>query len=161
MLLSLASTRMLWTTFILTLMMTFAFQYLAGVWALSFIDAMSDPEVVRAEILAMSAEQRTAHAWITATLDVAYPLTYGALFAGSAQCFFPKWGARIGAAMAVLVAVDLLEGVVQVLALTGVTDWLDAKQILTPAKTGLFLAGFAIMVAGWVVWLIRRIRANP
>ena len=55
---------------------------------------------------------------------------------------------------------DLLEGVVQVLALTDVTDWVDAKAILTPLKTILFLLGLVTTIIGWVIWLVGRLRGS-
>ncbi len=156
----LATTTTLWTTFVLTILMTFAFQYLAGVWSLAFLDGMSDPGTVRQAIAAMSAEQRVAHAWITGTLDVAYPLTYAALFAGSAHRFFPAWGGRVAPVFAALIVIDLVEGLVQILALTTAVDWVGAKALLTPVKTWLFLGGALLTIIGWLAWLIRRLRKS-
>ena len=95
---------------------------------------------------------------ITATLDVAYPLVYGAVFAGSGYKFYGKWGWLVAAPVFVLVPTDLIEGVVQVLALVTDIDWVDAKAILTPLKFGLVLVGLATTVLGWVIWLVGRIR---
>lgn len=153
---ALSQPRTLWLTFIAVLIITAAFPMAADIWNLSFLDAMSDPDEVRATIASMSSDQRVAHAWITATLDVLYPLAYGALFVGSAYAFYGRFGWLIALPFFVLVPVDLLEGVVQVLALNGVADWVDAKAVLTPLKTGLFLFGVLITVVGWVIWLFRR-----
>ena len=160
MLTRLATPTTLWTTFVLTILMTFAFQYLGAVWSLAFLDGMSDPGTVRQAIADMSAEQRVAHAWITGTLDVAYPLTYAALFAGSVYCFFPAWGARVAPVFGALIVIDLVEGLVQILALTTAVDWIGAKALLTPVKTWLFLGGALLTVAGWLAWLIRRLRRS-
>ena len=155
----LATTSALWIAFIATLLITAAFPMAANTWDLTFIDALSDPAEVRAVIAAMSPAQLAAHAWLTATLDVAYPLAYGALFAGSAICFYPNWGQRLAWVFVALVATDLLEGVVQVLALTDVVDLIGAKAVLTPLKTVLFLVGLVTTVVGWIIWLVARVRS--
>lgn len=155
---TLASTGSLWTAFLLTILVTASFPPVADAWKLTLLDAMSDPEQVRATIAALSAEQRTAHAWITGTLDVLYPLVYGALFIGSAYAFYGSYGRLVALPYYVLVATDLLEGIVQILALNGVADWVDAKAVLTPLKTGLFLLGVLTTVIGWISWLWKRIR---
>ena len=156
----LAETRSLWIAFVSTILITIAFPVTASIWGLSFIDALSDPVEVRQAIAAMTSDQRIVHAWITATLDVAYPLAYGALFAGSAYAFYERVGRFIAIPLLVVVPVDLLEGVVQVLALTDSLDWIDAKAVLTPLKTALFLLGLVTMVGGWVIWLAGRIRGG-
>ncbi|MEM7099259.1 MAG: hypothetical protein AAF541_13435 [Pseudomonadota bacterium] len=154
----LAQTPTLWVAFIITVLITAAFPVASSMWGISFIDAISEPGEVRQAVAALTPDQKVIHAWITATLDVAYPLAYGALFAGSAYRFFPKIGKALALTILVVVPADLLEGVVQVLALTDTVDLLAAKAVLTPLKTLLFLLGFAATVIGWVTWLIGRVR---
>ncbi|MEQ8693605.1 MAG: hypothetical protein RIC89_22565 [Pseudomonadales bacterium] len=154
---AMANRKGLWLLFAATLLITSLFPYLAQLYSLSFIDALSDPEATRQYIAGLTADQRSAHAWITATVDVAYPLAYGSFFAASARCFFPS---RFYLALPglIVIPVDCLEGLVQVLALTDVVDWLAAKAVLTPLKFGLFYAGFAIAFIGWLTWIYRKIR---
>ena len=152
---SLSQTRNLWIAFGATILITLSFPLVGSIWAISFVDALSDPGAVRAAIAAFSAEQRVVHVWVTATLDVAYPLAYGALFIGAAYRFFPKAGRWLAMAFIVLVAVDVLEGIVQVLALTDTADLVDGKAILTPLKTLLFLFGVVTTIGGWVMWIVR------
>ncbi len=152
--------RNLWISFVATILLTIAFQVAVSIWDLQLLDAISDPSEVRQAISSMSSDQHLVHAWITATLDVAYPITYGALFIGSGYKFYGKFGWLIACPVFVLVPVDLLEGVVQVFALTDVADWIDAKAYLTPLKTVLFLIGILTTVIGWVIWLVRRIRSQ-
>lgn len=154
----LANRRSLWIAFVSTILITIAFPVAASIWGISFIDAMSDPAAVRRAITDMTPDQRVVHAWVTATLDVAYPLAYGALFIGSAYAFYERFGRYIALLLLAVVPTDLLEGVVQVLALTDTADFVDAKAILTPLKTGLFLLGLVTTVSGWVIWTVRRIR---
>lgn len=156
----LADRRSLWIAFISTILMTIAFQVTASIWGITFIDAMSDPAVVRQAISDMTPDQRVVHAWITATLDVAYPLAYGALFVGSAYAFYERLGRYIAIPLLVVVPTDLLEGVVQVLALTNSADLIDAKAVLTPLKTALFLLGIVTTVFGWMIWVVGRLRGS-
>ncbi len=153
---SLAETRNLWLAFGATILITLSFPVVGSIWAMSFIDPISDPGAVRDAIAALSAEQRVVHVWVTATLDVAYPLAYGALFIGAAYRFYPTFGRFLGWAFIGLVAVDLLEGIVQVLALTDTADLVAGKAFLTPMKRALFLIGVVTTLLGWVIWIIRR-----
>ena len=125
---------------------------------MTFVDSISDPDEVRAAIAAFTSEQKVAHAWITATVDVLYPLVYGLLFAGVALRFFPAAGIWIALPGLLAIPVDLIEGVVQVLALLDVQDFVDAKAVLTPTKSFLFIAGFLISLAGWAKWLYLKVR---
>ncbi len=153
----LTSTPTLWGLLVATLLLTLTFMLLSNALAITFVDAMSDPEQVRQSISALTTDQKHAHAWITATVDVAYPLAYGGLFAGAALKFYPQLGGFLALPSLIVIPVDLLEGVVQILALADITDWLQLKAILTPAKTTLFLAGLAIAAVGGVRALIRRL----
>ena len=154
----LAETTTLWITFVCTILLTISFQLASSHWGISFIDAISDPEAVRQAIASLTADQRIVHVWITATLDVAYPLAYGAFFVGSALAFYDRVGWYIAMAVLVVIPTDLIEGVVQVLALLDIADLVDAKAVLTPLKTVLFLFGLAATVVGWILWLIKRVR---
>lgn len=152
----LASPRFLWLAFAATLMLSVAFPWLSGMWDLTLLDSISSPAEARELLAGMTATQKAAHAWITATADVAYPLAYASFFAGSALCFFPNWGARIAAIELSSIPVDLLEGLVQVLALTGTADALSSKAFLTPLKMVLFIGGMLFTLAAYVTWWRRR-----
>ena len=156
----LTKTSTLWGLFAATLLITVAFALLRDYLGISFIDGIASPELTREAISSFTAEQRTQHAWITATLDVAYPLAYGLFFAGSAMCFFPRQARWLALPGLLAIPIDLLEGVIQVLALVEIVDWLALKAVLTPLKMYLFLAGLAITVAGWGRWLWQRIRGR-
>ena len=150
----------LWLLLIATLLMAMTFPYVAAQWDLTLLDAVSSPAEVRQIIGEMSSQQRSAHAWITATLDVAFPLAYGGLFAGVALSIFKKYGRYLAIPGIVVIPVDLLEGVVQVLALTGAADLVDTKAFLTPLKSTLLLAGIAITFAAWLTWLVSTIKGR-
>ena len=145
-------TSTLWLLFVLTLLMTISFSILSNWLGISFVDGIADPEQVRQAIQNMTADQQRAHAWITATLDVAYPFAYGLLFAGASSKFFPRKGKYIAPFALFAVPVDLLEGVIQILALTGSADFLNAKAVVTPVKTVCFLYGLVATLAGAVLF---------
>ena len=106
----------------------------------------------------MSETQRVVHAWMTATLDVAYPLTYGPLFAGLAlQRFKPAFAIPAVA----VIPTDLAEGYVQVTALLGDDSLLWMKAYLTPLKLALFIAAMGIAIAALVVWFRNRKTSPP
>ncbi len=97
--------------------------------------------------------QRDVHAHATLLYDGLYPLAYGAFFAGLAV--------RLGGARARWIALvmlggmvaDYAENIVQLLALSGRADWLDAKTVLTPVKFA--LTGTAVLAT-----LVLAIRAG-
>jgi len=153
----LTDTRTLWWLFIATVLITASFPIASQYYDLTLVDGISSPDVTRQVIAEFSEGQRTAHAWITATLDVAYPLAYGLLFAGVSLRFFPVLGRYLAVAPLVCIPVDLFEGLVQVLALIGATDWLALKAVVTPLKTLLFLCGLATTLAGWLKWAYAKV----
>ncbi|HIE86273.1 MAG: hypothetical protein ABGY43_19130 [bacterium] len=154
----LSEPKMLWSSFAVTLLLTIAFQVIVRQLDLVLLDAIANPNEVRSAIAGMSEYHRSFHAWMTVTLDVAYPLAYGSLFVGSAYRFFPSWGRLLSVPAIACVGIDLIEGIVQVLALVGNVDLIDLKAILTPLKLTLFGSGFLITITGWTRWSIRRVR---
>lgn len=149
--------RTLWILFGLVIAQTIGFGIIMHIWEFALVDEMSDPDAIRAHIGAMTDLQRTVHAWTTATLDVAYPLTYGPLFAGltlrafDARFALPAW---------LVIPTDLSEGVVQVLAMSGNLDPLWLKAWLTPAKLVLFLLAMLIAIAALIVDIRRRRKSS-
>jgi hypothetical protein len=155
----LIKTNTLWILFVSTLLLFFAFRIVASHWGFTFIDSISSPEELRALIDGMSAEQKISHAWATCTLDVAFPISAGLLFAGVALCFYPKYGIYLAMPGLLAIPTDLFEGVIQVLALTDTADLLDLKAIVTPLKAGLLLTGLLIAIVAWASWLYSKFRA--
>ena len=150
----LTKTSTLWWLFGLFILETIGFGVIMLIWQFEVIDEFSDPELIRAHIAAMSETQRQVHVWTTATLDVAYPLTYGPLFIGLAMRFLKPVFAL--PCIAVILA-DLMEGVVQVQLLTGNMDLLWTKAWLTPTKLLLFYVCLATAVAALIVaWRRKR-----
>ncbi len=149
----LTRTRTLWILFAVFVVETLAFGIVMAVWDFTIIDEMYDPDKIREHIAAMSEVQRHAHAWMTATLDVAYPLTYGALFTGMAlRAFKPVFAFP---ALAVI-PTDLTEGFIQVQAMLGNESLIWLKAYVTPAKLVLFTVAIIIALAS----LVTQIRAR-
>ena len=140
--------RALLVALLATLVLTALFPVIAAHFGLTLLDAVADPTEARALVEGLTSEQRQAHAWITGTLDVAYPLAYGALFLGATLRFFPRKGALLAIPILIGVPADFLEGLVQILALTGQVDWLAAKAVLTPVKGGAFVYGAVMALLG-------------
>ncbi|NBQ12705.1 MAG: hypothetical protein EBU29_11845 [Gammaproteobacteria bacterium] len=140
--------RVLLLSLVATVVLTALFPVVAGQFGLTLLDAIADPTEARALIEGLTGEQQEAHAWITGTLDVAYPLAYGTLFLGATLRFFPRRGTLLAIPVLIGVPADLLEGLVQILALTGQADGLAAKAVLTPVKGGAFVYGAVMALLG-------------
>jgi hypothetical protein len=155
----LTKTTTLWLLFISTLILFFGFRIVSSVWGFNFIDSVSSPEELRNILAGMSDAQKISHAWATCTLDVAFPISAGLLFAAVALRFFPKYGIYLALPGLLAIPTDLFEGVIQVLALTDTKDLLDLKAIVTPTKAVLLLTGLAISVIAWASWLFSKFRS--
>jgi hypothetical protein len=157
---TLTKTNTLWVLFVTTLLLFFTFRIVASYWGFSFIDSISSPEELRNLIAGMSAEQKISHAWATSTLDVAFPISAGLLFAGVALCFFPKYGIYLALPGFLAIPTDLFEGVIQILALTDTADLLGLKAVVTPLKACFLLSGLAIAIIAWLSWLYSKLRSQ-
>ena len=154
----LSKTKTLWITFILTLVLTACFGLVMHIWQFGIIDEMFVADDIRAHILAMSQTQRTVHAWMTGSLDVAYPFAYGGFFIGIAIRYFGKYGIYLVVPSLLCIIADLSEGVAQIMLLTGHEAWMGVKLIATPIKLSLFIMGALIALAGLVLALKQKLR---
>lgn len=140
--------------FVVSILMIVAIFWVAGLFEVTLLDEVSSPGQVRDMISAMSDTQRLVHGLITSTLDVIFPLAYGALFIGGALRYYPKIGKYIVVVVLISVICDLIEGVVQVLALAGAVDLVSIKSVVTPVKTYTFLLGGLALIIGLVKALV-------
>ena len=150
----LAEKRVLTATFVSTLVLTALFGIVMAVWDFQLIDEMYRASEIEAHVLAMSPTQRTVHIWMTATLDVLYPLVYGGFFIGAARRFYDhRW---LVLPSLLVIPTDLAEGVVQVFLLSGHMEALPLKEILTPLKFAFYFPALAIALLGIARSAIRR-----
>lgn len=150
----LATKRVLTTTFVSTLVMTALFGLIMLIWDFKLIDEMYRADEIEAHVRAMSSTQRTVHAWMTGTLDVLYPLTYGGFFIGAALRFFDRRWLVIPSVL--VIPTDLAEGATQLLILNGNMEALPFKEIFTPLKLVFYFSALAIACLGLVRAAIRR-----
>ena len=142
----LTQARTLWLLFALLIVELVVFIAISMNGGFPILDAMSDPSKIECHIKAMTDANLHDHILMTATLDVALPLTYGALFAGLAlKVLRPLFA--LPSVMAI--PVDLTEGVVQIMTLKGRTDVLWLKAYVTPLKFA--LSGLAAVIAIYAV----------
>ncbi len=97
----------------------------------------------RALLARLSPWQRDIHAHATLIYDGLYPLAYGAFFAGLAMRLGGPQARWVALVMLAGMLSDYAENIIQLLALSGRVDWLDAKTVLTPLKFA--LTGLAIL----------------
>lgn len=156
----LTRTPVLWGLFIAQFVMGFSFYLIMQAYDFQLIDKMSVPGEISAHIAAMSETQRRIHIWVTATLDVAYPITYGSFFAAMAWRFLGRAGTFLALPGLIVILIDLSEGVVQIMALGGNESLLWLKAFLTPAKFGLFMIAAMIALGALCVAIWRLVRTR-
>ena len=130
------------------------------IWQFGIIDEMYSASKIRDHIDAMSPVQRKVHAWMTGTLDVAYPFVYGALFVGIALKAFKRFGAVLAVPAILVIPVDLIEGAAQVSLLNGGDSLMTLKTIATPLKLGLYFLAMFIALIGLGVIGVRWLRTR-
>jgi len=154
------SKRGLWAAFFIFVALNAGFLIVMKSYGFSIIDEMWRPDQILSHIADMSPEQRRAHAWMTSTLDVAYPLTYAALFGGLTIKAFPH-KAWLALPILICVLVDLVEGVSQVMLLNGHESWVGLKSVVTPVKLILFITGVVTAIAAlWVLYKSRNLKPD-
>lgn len=108
-------------------------------------------------INSMTADQKSAHFWITVIADTAYPIAYGGFMIGAIWRFggrIRKWFVLPALAAPI---VDLMENTMQAIALAGTETVLQTKTYLTPLKFSLAFSALAIVLICLVVGLIGRV----
>lgn len=113
----------------------------------TLLDTLHSPEAARDLIADLAPAQNRAHLWTTLLLDTAYPLAYGAFFAG---LIWRLGGRRASLLPVAAMMADLFENALQAAALAGWTAPLGAKMVLTPLKFGL-LAVSLLVIMGLLV----------
>ncbi len=142
----LSRTRSIWVSFTITLILTLGFGLAMHVWQFLLIDEMYDADRISIHIDGMTATQKTVHIWLTSTLDVAYPFAYASFFIGLTIRVFPKYSAWLVIPSVLVVPVDLTEGFSQIMLLSGHSEMMQLKVLMTPLKLALFICGLIVAI---------------
>ncbi|MEM6302159.1 MAG: hypothetical protein AAF749_10505 [Pseudomonadota bacterium] len=146
------------TLFFAMLAIGFSFSIVTPAVGGVLLDTLVTGAETIAQVNEMNAEQKRIHLLATLLIDSVYPLAYGGLllgliwrFAGSRRswCIVPP--------MAVMV-VDFGENLVQVFALTGNTALVSLKDLLTPAKFGLFARAVVLVLVSLLLAAVAKLR---
>ena len=121
------------------------------------LDQISATDHVRTLIDEMTRSERNAHFRMTATLDMAFPFIYGALYCGVALRFLGRAGPVAVVIVVGVVALDLLENTAQLLALGGRDFLLPLKSLATPIKNVLSIVILGVTILTFLTLGIRRI----
>ncbi|KCZ91091.1 MULTISPECIES: hypothetical protein [Hyphomonas] len=151
-------TPVIWTLFVLMIVIGAGFGVFSKAVGGTFLDMTASAVQAREILAGMTAEQRDVHFWVTVLLDTAYPLAYGGFLAGMALRFFGSFGKAAAVPAFATIIVDLTENTVQALALKGSADVLDAKEWLTPLKFGLFFLAAAIALVALIIAIVNLFR---
>ena len=151
-------TPVIWTLFVLMIVIGAGFGVFSKAVGGTFLDMTASAVQAREILAGMTAEQRDVHFWVTVLLDTAYPLAYGGFLAGMALRFFGSFGKAAAVPAFATIIVDLTENTVQALALKGSADVLDAKEWLTPLKFGLFFLAAAIAFVALIIAIVNLFR---
>jgi len=153
-------TNTLWLLFGIIIASLIVFVAVTAYWDFMLIDEISSPTELRALLVEMSAEQRLVHAVLTSTLDVIFPLALGGFLAGIAFRCFENVGKYLAILPIAAIPVDIIEGVIQVLALIEIYDALQFKAVITPTKIILFSLGIIVAIIAGAKCLIYKFRFN-
>ncbi len=157
----LARTGTLWLLLLATVALAAGFILWTPQVGGTILDSVAPANAVHALLERMSPAQKHAHFLMTLLLDMLYPLAYGGLFAGLALRFGGGVGGWLALPALVVIPVDMLENIIQMLALTGNESLLPVKAILTPAKFTLFALAGVIALATGLAALAGAIRRRP
>lgn len=133
-----------------------------GIWIQTYrlptiLDEISDPEQIRSVVAAMTPAQISAHWWMTLLLDYAYPLAYGAFFAGIALRYFGPAGIWLAIPALITIPADMIENTIQLMILSGDETLITLKTIITPIKLVAFIVAALIALVGLGLAAYRRL----
>ena len=145
------------TSFVVMNIVGFGFVYVQNAVGGELLDMIWNADDAKTRLLEMSADQKSTHLWATLILDSIYPLAYGSFFIGltARLAGMKKLWLIIPAISSVFF--DFLENVVQIIGLSGHSDFLAIKNVVTPLKFTSVLVAMAIAITLLVFTLIRKI----
>jgi hypothetical protein len=155
--------RVLWALILIAVPLLLLSKWSVSHWGLVLLDGISDASAARTLLGNMTPEQIRGHIWFTTTIDLILPIAAAGLFASATLHSFVKYGRYLAIVPVLALPLDLTEGVIQVLALTGSADLLALKAYTTPVKSTCYAIGLMLSLAGLFWNLIVRVRrrASP
>lgn len=154
----LSRTPVLIASFLATVLVMLSFGPVREAAGKPLLDFLMSGAAANDRLAAMTYEAKTAHFWGTVLNDTAYPLTYGALFAGLAFRFgAPKLIYGLPALSGVLL--DLAENAIQALALSDTANLLILKTVLTPLKFAMVAAAAGLALVLMLRALLQKVKA--
>lgn len=156
----LAQTKVILICFVLMMIIGAGFSFAPRLVGGELLDMQMNAADAAARLAEMNGGQKSNHIWLTLILDSLYPLAYGGFFAGIAARFSGSWRKFTALPALATIIVDFTENFVQVLALSGSTNLLGIKDIITPVKFGGFilaaLIALLLLVIALVKWIQRK-----
>ena len=146
----------IWATGLCFVALTIAFAVWIRAYDLTILDRLAKSDDVRAVLASMSERQRSAHWWMTLSLDFVYPLAYGGFFAGLALRAFGRVGPALAVPAFICIVADIAENLIQLHLLQGGEAFLGTKAILTPIKFTSFYLAATLALVGLVTLALRR-----
>ncbi|MCW8194834.1 hypothetical protein F6455_08545 [Proteobacteria bacterium 005FR1] len=138
----------LWLLFSASVVILLAIRYAAASWGLELLDEIYRPDQVREALREMSQEQKLAHVWISASLDLIFPLVLGGLLGGLTIKLLPSCVRYLLIPVATAVLVDLWENTLQIVVLLELKNVVEAKAIATAVKMAAYLVALTIVMLG-------------
>lgn len=152
-----------WVLFVLFAAMMaigFSFSYVQIATGGALLDTLFTSAEASTRLAEMSAEQKRAHLSATLLNDTAYPLATAGFFVGMIWRFAGGLKRWFTLAPIALLIIDMTENLSQTFALMGNESFLGLKDVLTPAKFGMFALASALVLVSVVLAIIHRIRAD-
>ncbi len=115
----------------------------------SLLDTQMNAQTAFAVLQNMSDLQKHYHIIATSTLDMIYPIVYGGLLAGIVWRFADKKKTLLIIPAIIAIFSDIIENIIQIIALSGNDDFLYFKNFITPIKYGMIL--FVIIIAALLI----------
>lgn len=147
--------------FVAMMAIGYSFSFVQAASGGPLLDMMGSGAEAKTRLAEMSADQMTAHFWGTVLNDTAYPLAYGGLFAGLIWRFGGAWRKWFVIPALAVILVDLAENTTQAMALSGNESLIGLKDVLTPAKFGLFFLAALLVLVSVGLAIARRFRGTP
>ncbi|MCY4007080.1 MAG: hypothetical protein OXE84_09735 [Rhodobacteraceae bacterium] len=153
-----ACNRAIFLSFGASVALFLAFRWVhAGVGDGPLLDTLLNGSTTRSRLAEMSAQEINRHLIGTLTIDMLYPAAYGTLLAGLLFRLGGTWQTPLAILPLVGALLDVMENVVQAIALAGGPDLLDAKIILTGPKFAFFVLSAGLIAILALFALVRHL----